>query len=142
MRAVPGHEEYVLYPYEQDYATSAERCRKMGERCGVTVEVEFDENTRAQAFWKRFKEWEGGIPGQKDSWRGASQWSARLNDAGDRIGIYVGHAEQLWMYIRAWEPQGFGAKSGPNAEVFSEDPPKRWAIRCWARISRRPALTG
>ena len=105
MRAVPGHEEYVLYPYEQDYATSAERCRKMGERCGVTVEVEFDENTRAQAFWKYFKESEGGIPGQKDSWRGASQWSARLNDAGDRIGIYVGHAEQLWMYIRAWEPQ-------------------------------------
>ena len=105
MRAVPGHEEYVLYPYEQDYSTSAERCLKMGERCGVTVEVEFEENTRAQAFWKRFKECEGGIPGQKDSWRGASQWSARLNAAGDRIGIYVGHPELLWLYIRAWEPQ-------------------------------------
>ena len=105
MRAVPGHEEYVLYPYEQDYATGAERCRKMGERCGVTVEVEFEENTRAQAFWKYFKECEGGIPGQKDSWKGASQWSASLNDAGDRIGIYVGHAELLWLYIRAWEPQ-------------------------------------
>ena len=77
----------------------------MGERCGVTVEVEFEENTRAQAFWKYFKESQGGIPGQKDSWRGASQWTARLNDAGDRIGIYVGHPELLWLYIRAWEPQ-------------------------------------
>ena len=63
MRAVPGHEGYVLYPYEQDYATSAERCRKMGERCGVAVEVEFEENTRTQAFWKLFKEREGGISG-------------------------------------------------------------------------------
>ena len=105
MRAVPGHEEYVLYPYERDYATSAERCRKMGERCGVSVEVEFEENTQAQAFWKLFKEREGGIPGQKDYWRGASQWSAPLNAAGDRIGIYVGNPEQLWLYIRAGERQ-------------------------------------
>ena len=56
MRAVPGHEEYVLYPYGQDYANSVERCRKMGERCGVMVEAEFEENTQAQAFWKCFKE--------------------------------------------------------------------------------------
>ena len=104
MRAVPGHEEYVLYPYEQDYATSAQRCRKMGERCGVTVEVEFEENTLAQAFWRRFKECEGGIPGQKDSWRGRSQWSAPLNAIGDRVSIYVGNHELLWLYIRAWEP--------------------------------------
>ena len=105
MRAVPGHEEYVLYPYEQDYPTSAERCRKMGERCGLTVEVEFEENTRPQAFWKLFKEREGDIPGQKDSWRGASQWTRPLNTSGDRIGIYVGHPEMLWLYIRAGERQ-------------------------------------
>ena len=105
MRAVPGHEEYVLYPYEQDYPTSAERCRKMGERCGLTVEVEFEENTRTQAFWKLFKEREGDIPGQKDSWRGASQWTRPLNTSGDRIGIYVGHPEMLWLYIRAGERQ-------------------------------------
>ena len=103
MRAVPGHQEFVLCPYERDYATSAERCRKMGKRCGVTVEVEFEENTRTQAFWKYFKECEGGIPGQKDSWKGASQSSAGLNDAGDRIGMYVGDAK-LRLYIRAWEP--------------------------------------
>ena len=105
MRVVPGHEEYVLYPYERDYATSAERCRKMGERCGVSVEVEFEEDTWAHEFWKRFKELEGGIPGQKDSWRGKSQWSAPLNIAGDRIGIYVGRPELLWLYIRAGERQ-------------------------------------
>ena len=101
MRAVPGHEGYVLYPYEQDYATSAERSRKMGERCGVAVEVEFEENTRTQAFWKLFKEREGGIPGQKDYWRGASQWTSPLNAAGDRVGVYVGNPELIWLYIRA-----------------------------------------
>ena len=105
MRAVPGHEEYVLYPYEQDYPTSAKRCRKMGERCSVTVEVEFEENTRTQAFWRLFKDRQGGIPGQKDSWRGASQWTSPLNASGDRIGIYVGHPEMLWLYIRAGESQ-------------------------------------
>ena len=105
MRAVPGHGTYVLYPYNQDYATSAERCRKMGDRCGVTVEIEFEENTQGQAFWKLFKEREDGVPGQKDSWRGKSQWTAPLNTAGDRVGIYVGHAELLWLYIRAGERQ-------------------------------------
>ena len=105
MRAIPGHEKYVLYPYEQDYAKSAERCRTMGERCGIAIEVEFEESTRAQAFWRRFKELEGGIPGQKESWRGKSQWTASLNTSGDRIGIYVGHAEWLWLYIRAGESQ-------------------------------------
>lgn len=39
MRAVPGHDRYVMYPYG-DYSTSAERCRKMGERCGVKVDVD------------------------------------------------------------------------------------------------------
>ena len=105
MRAVPGYEEYVLYPYDQDYATSAERCRKMGERCGVAVEIEFEEDTRTQAFWKLFKEREGGIPGQKDTWRGKSQWTSPLNASRDRIGIYVGHQELLWLYIRAGERQ-------------------------------------
>ncbi|MCY4003226.1 MAG: DUF262 domain-containing protein [Rhodospirillales bacterium] len=105
LRAVPGHEQYVLYPYDQDYPTSAERCRKMGERCGVAVKVEFEENTRAQAFWKLFKEREGGVPGQKNHWRGASQWTSPLNSAGDRVGIYVGHPERLWLYIRAGERQ-------------------------------------
>ena len=104
MRAVPGHEGYVLYPYEQDYRTSAERCQKMGERCGLTVEVEFEEKTRIQEFWKFFKKHEGGIPGQKDSWRGASQWTSPLNGAGDRISVYVG-SERLWLYIRAGERQ-------------------------------------
>ncbi len=110
MRAVPGYEEYVLYPYEQDYSTSAERCRKMGERCGVTVEVEFEEDTRTQAFWKRFKEQEGGIPGQKVSWRGPSQLTTPLNTAGDRIGIYVGQ-QVSWLYIRAGRNQNAGDRA-------------------------------
>ena len=31
MRAVPGHPDYVLNPYERDYPASAARCREMGK---------------------------------------------------------------------------------------------------------------
>ena len=54
VRAVPGHDNYVLYPYGQDYPTSAERCRKMGGRCDVKIEVEFGEGSRTPAFWRFF----------------------------------------------------------------------------------------
>ena len=103
MRAVPGHDDYVLYPYRQDYRVSAEHCRKMGKRCGVTVEVEFEEKSRTQAFWRFLKENLGGLPGQKDTWRGASQWTDPFNSRGDVIGIYVGNPEWLWLYVRAGE---------------------------------------
>ena len=43
----------------------------MGERCGVAVEVDFEEDNRTKVFWKFFKEHAGGIPGQKDTWRGS-----------------------------------------------------------------------
>ena len=105
MRAVPGHEDYVLYPYAQDYATSAARCRKMGERCGVTVEVEFDDISRTRAFWRFVKDHTGGVPGQKDSWRGASQWSSRGDASREYVGIYVGIPELLWLYIKSKESE-------------------------------------
>ena len=103
MRAVPGHEDYVLYPYRQDYRASAEHCRKMGERCSVTVEVEFEEKSRTQAFWRFLKESYGGVPGQKDTWRGASQWTDPFTSLSDVIGIYVGNPEWLWLYVRSGE---------------------------------------
>ena len=95
----------MLYPYEQDYPTSAERCRKMGERCGVRVEVEFEEGSNTRAFWKFLKERAGGVPGQKDTWRGASQWSSRDSASADYVGIYVGNPELLWLYIKSGESQ-------------------------------------
>ena len=103
MRAVPDHDEYVLYPYRQDYRASAEHCRKMGGRCGATVEVKFEEKTRTQAFWRFIKKHGGGIRGQKDTWRGPSQWTDPFNSHGDMIGIYVGNPEWLWLYIRSGE---------------------------------------
>ena len=101
MRAVPGHEDYVLYPYRQDYRASADHCRNMGKRCGVAVEVEFEEKSRTQAFWRFLKESLGGVPGQKDTWRGATQWTDPFNSHGDVIGIYVGNPERLWLYVRS-----------------------------------------
>ena len=105
MRALPGHKEYVLYPYERDYATSAERCRAMGKLCGVQVEVEFEDNNRIREFWTFLKEYAGGVPGQKDTWRGASQWSNDNGASGDYVGIYVGNPDLLWLYIKSGESQ-------------------------------------
>ena len=111
MRAVPGHEEYVLYPYEQDYATSADRCRKMGKRCEVSVEVEFEDNNQSLEFWKFLKEHTGGVPGQKDSWRGASQWSSRKDTSNYYVGIYVGRPDLLHLYIKSVESQTSEART-------------------------------
>ena len=122
MRAVPGHGAYVLYPYSKNYRTSAERCRRMGKRCGVVIEVEFEEHSRTLAFWIFLNSHEGGVPGQKDTWRGPSQWTAPLNASGDRIGIYVGNPELLWLYIRAGEYQ---ASEGRAARMQAYS----WKIR-------------
>ena len=111
MRAVPGHEEYVLYPYERDYATSAERCRSMGKRCNVSIEVEFEDTNPTGKFWKFLKEYTGGVPGQKDSWRGASQWSSHNDASDDYVGIYVGNSELLWLYIKSGESQASEARA-------------------------------
>ena len=104
-RAVPGRADVVIYPYGSNYPESAERCRQMGGRCGVNVEVAFRDENRTAAFWRFLKERTGGVPGQKDTWRGPSQWTSTLNSDGERVGIYVGNPELLWLYIRS----GWGA---------------------------------
>ena len=105
MRAVPGHGEYVLNPYEQDYPTSAKRCQDMGQRCGVQVEVAgILEKTRTRAFWEFLKQHVGGLPGQKDAWKGGNQWTSAVNSLDDRVGIWIG-AENLWLYVRSAETQ-------------------------------------
>ena len=111
MRAIPSHNAYVLYPYARDYRKSAERCRKMGERCNAQIEVEFEEDNRTQAFWRVFKAVTGGVPGQKDTWRGASQWTSPLNASEDRIGFYVGRTDVLWLYVRAGESHNSDART-------------------------------
>ena len=100
MRAVPGHDKYVMYPYERDYPASAERCRKMGERCGVRVEVEHNGTNLTQGFWGVLK-YLGGVPGQTDNWRGPNYWTSPVESSGDRIGIQVGNHDLIWLYIRS-----------------------------------------
>ena len=112
MRAVPGHGDYVLYPYEQDYSTSAKRCQDMGQRCGVQVEVAgIREKSPTQAFWEFLKQHTGGLPGQKDAWRGGNQWTSAVNSLGDRVGIWIG-AQSLWLYVRAAETQHSEQRAG------------------------------
>ena len=124
MHAIPGHSEYVLYPFGKDYQESAKRCQDMGKRCQVKVEVEFDEDYHFQRFWRFLKSHTGGLSGQKDDWRGGNQWTDALNSAGDRIGIYVGNPESLWLYIKVWKTRDESAE-----EMMKRVQGYSWAIR-------------
>lgn len=115
---IPGH-DHVLNPYERDYPASADRCRKLGGRCGIRVEVELssDGAVVTEEFWRFFKATAGGVPGQKDNWRGGSQWTDACNAFGDRIGIYVGNPDKLWIYGKAGGQQS--AESAERMQLFS-----------------------
>ena len=105
MRAIPEHNDYVLYPYERDYTSSAKRCQEMGRRCGVEIDVEISEVGEYQKFWNLLMKETGGVPGQKDSWRGPDQCTKALNSSRDYIRIYIGNPDLLWLYIRAGESE-------------------------------------
>ena len=101
MRAVPGHDSYVLYPYRVDSSASAAACREMGERCGTSVEVEFQDTTDVRkAFWRGLKAETGGLPGQRDGWRSWIVWTRELNELGDMVGVSL-RRESIGLYLRA-----------------------------------------
>lgn len=104
-RPVTGREDLFLYPYTENYAVAAKRCQDMGKRCDVMVEVEIRSEDRTMLFWKFLKEQTGGLPGQKDTWRGPSQRTSPANIEGDQVAIHVGNPELLWLYIRAGTSQ-------------------------------------
>ena len=100
MRAIPGHEEYVLTPYARNFERSAEKCRKMGHRCDIDVQVEVTQSPVSLSFWEVLKSVTGGVPGQKATWRGHWQWTCALNGWGDRIVFNVGNSERVWLHVR------------------------------------------
>ena len=105
MRAVPGHDSYVMYPYRRNYPASAARCQEMGVRCGLSVDVEFPEKPDTTTeFWGFLKEETGGLPGQSDEWRSWNCWTTALNEAGDVIGVTLAE-EWMGLYLRASEYQ-------------------------------------
>ncbi len=100
MRGVPGHDAWVIYPYDRDYPASASRCRGMGQQCGVNIEVRgVDEVNWRQAFYQLLHQRTGGLPGQTDDWRGKNQWTKPLNTHGDRVGLAV-LDDALYLWIR------------------------------------------
>jgi len=105
MRAIPGHEEYVVFPYRGNYEDSADFCRKMGERCGVRVEMQVDNPDPISAFWKFFKQQAKGVPGQKNSWRAATQWTGPVNKFHDWIRLYA-RSESLSLGIAVEKTSG------------------------------------
>ncbi len=101
MRAVPGHDSYVLYPYRGDFSASAAACREMGERCGILVEVEFQQTPdMRKAFWRRLKAETGGLYGQRDGWRSWIIWTPKLNELGDMLGVSL-KSQSIGLYLRA-----------------------------------------
>ena len=102
LRSVPGHEDWVFNPYEGDYPSYRGRCLRLGERCGVNVEVKFESDPASitEKFWKFFKRTTGGVPGQKDDLRGGNQWTEPCNSFDDFVGITAGN-RTLQLYIRA-----------------------------------------
>ena len=122
MRAVPGHESYVMYPYGRDYSSSAARCRGMGNRCELPVTVEVrSASVDSKAFWTLLGEETGGLPGQSDSWRSWSRWTTEINGARDRIGIGLG-ISRIGLYLRASEYTGHATPRRENACAFPPDP--------------------
>ncbi len=118
MRAVSGHDKYVLYPYRGTYRESADFCRTMGERCGVNVEVELEGWNPAHAFWEFFKENAGAVSGQTTVWRSATQRTAPVNAFGDRIRIHAGK-ELLRLDIVVDESADGGHARAQRVREFS-----------------------
>ena len=104
-RQVPGCKHLVLYPYARDYPTSAKRCKEMGERCGVAIDVDVPDKSQAQKFWMCLKEHTGGVPGQEDTWRGQSQGTCPLNSTSDIVKIHASPA-CLWLVVRTGNSSG------------------------------------
>ena len=102
LREIPKHESYVIYPYDSGIQATAERCREMGERCGIGIQVEFNDRNRRREFWNWLIGNLGGIPGQKESWQGQTQWTNSLNSHGERVGISIGETH-IWIFIRSNE---------------------------------------
>ncbi len=100
-RAVTGTDDFVLYPYDRDYPAAAERCRGMGQRCRVRVDIDLPGQGSQMEFWRFLQRHTGGVPGQKDSWRGRTLWTSALNADGDMVAIYIGNPGLLWLYIRS-----------------------------------------
>ena len=102
MRAVPGHGSYVMCPYGNRKANVA-KCQKMGERCGLKVEIEFRDTPDVYTiFWTFFKAETGGLPGQNDDWRWNNCWTKWINDKRDRICIRLTD-ERTELYLRTDE---------------------------------------
>lgn len=121
MRAIPGHHQFVLYPYGQDYPTSVRRCQAMGERCGVTVQVDYEDASQVQSFWRFLKTQTGGLPGQTDAWRGPNQWIRPLETLNAWIGISVMDSK-IRLYILANDSRPFNVRAA-QLRRYS------WAIR-------------
>ena len=98
-RKIPGHPDSMIYPYTRTWSASVDRCKQMGSRCGVSVEVEFSDDPPRMRFWNFFKTATGGFRDQPDNYRGRFINFEPMNDFGDRIRLSTSN-NGVWMCIR------------------------------------------
>lgn len=127
LQPVPGCKDLLLYPFAQTHVASAERCRKMGKRCGMEVEVELPLSYRLKfwrsRFWMFFKEYTGGVPGQSDDW-----WRASLRESlslceGDSVVIVLENDNLLRVYIESQDSRSPSQERAERMKRYS------WKIR-------------
>ncbi len=102
MRTVPGHDEWTFYPYVEK-KNIVERCQKLGDRCGVRIQVEHlsvKYNLR-KYFWKFLKDEADIIPGLETISEKSTQWINTNSIYGDQIGISIRSDEKISLCIRS-----------------------------------------
>ena len=109
LRSIPGFSDYAIYPYSRNYDIAAERCRSMAAKCDSKIDVELPLEQGTTSFWRAVMQQTGGLPGQKDDWRGPGQKTHKLNRIGDKIYIYAGRDDLIWINVSS-------AKVGSNEE--------------------------
>lgn len=112
MVRIPGHDQFVLYPYTRDYPSAVELCKSFAARCDLDLEVEYEDRKGYSPFWSLLKERTGGLPGQKNDWRGPTQFSR--SDLEDIVAVSL-TGELVRLYIRP----GFGKKSEMKSQQMS-----------------------
>jgi len=91
LKEVPGHPRYVLYPDAKDHEGHKQRCLKMAERCGASLNIEILE-TATRRLWRSLLDVGLEVPGAGSDSSAYHQLTGSLNSDLDKVRINLGEA--------------------------------------------------